>query len=200
MSEYLFKMLSNFSKTIEDKVSEYEKELGSHIRLLNLKLNDMEAKLSMIENKANRISATFEEILLKSDLNMKNITDLNSKIEKIIQDINSKVKMFNQSLKNQESNTLYQAKTLETSIIHQYENSKITNNLLIATKESSELNTDILYQKKIERIEQSLSSIDLLSNSSSVLRLESKYLKVKGELNQLKLDISKMIELILDND
>ena len=160
----------------------------------------MEAKLSMIENKANRISATFEEILLKSDLNMKNITDLNSKIEKIIQEINSKVKMFNQSLKNQESNTLYQAKTLETSIIHQYENSKIANNVLIATKESSELDTDILYQKKIERIEQSLSSIDLLSNSSSVLRLESKYLKVKGELNQLKLDISKMIELILDND
>ena len=44
---------------------------------------------------------------------MKNIADLNSKIEKIIQEINSKVEILNQSLKNQESNTLYQGKTLK---------------------------------------------------------------------------------------
>ena len=52
ISEYLFEMLSNFSETIEDKVSEYENKLGSHIRLLNSKPNEMEAKLSMIKNKA----------------------------------------------------------------------------------------------------------------------------------------------------
>ena len=44
---------------------------------------------------------------------MKNIADLNSKIEKIIQEINSKVEILNQSLKNQESNTLYKGKTLK---------------------------------------------------------------------------------------
>ena len=70
----------------------------------------------------------------------------------------------------------------------------------ITKKECSELNTENLYQKKVERIEQSLSSIDLSSSSSSILRLESKYLKAKGELKQLKLDISKIIELILNSD
>ena len=58
------------------------------------------------------------------------------------------MEILNKSLKNQESNTLYQAKTLQASIISQFEHSKIANYVLIdiIKKECTELKTDSLYQ------------------------------------------------------
>ena len=202
MNEYVFKMLNNFSKIIEDKVSEIENKLGSHIKLLNSKLQEMEAKLNLVENKTKKNYATFDEIWVKSNLRMKNMADSKLKIEKAIQEINSKVELLNKRLKNQESNNLYQAKTLQTSIIRQSEHSNIAKYVLIDinTKECIALNNENLNQKKIEKIKESLSSIDLSNRSSSMLRLRSKYIKAKAELKQLKLDISKIIELILNND
>ena len=198
MSEYIFKMLSKFSEVIEEKVSECENKLQGHIKLLDLKIKEMEAKLKIIEDKTIIISDTLDKILAKSDSKMKIIGDSKFKIEKIIQEINSKVERLNQRVKNQESYNLNRVKYLQTSIIRKPEDLNIAKNMLIdiTKKESTVLNNDQLYQKRFERIAESLSSIDLSNSSSFMLRLRSKCLKVKGELKQLELDIFKIIELI----
>ena len=154
MNEYLFKMLSNFSKIIEEKVSECENKFGSHIKLLNSKLKEMEAKLHIIQNKTNKIYGIFDEILVKSDLRMKNMAESKLKIEKAIQEINSKVELHNKRFKNQESNKLHRSKTLQTSIIRQSNHLDIANNVLIdiTKKERRALNNDNLYRQKIDKI------------------------------------------------
>ena len=72
----------------------------------------------------------------------------------------------------------------------------------IYQNENTSLNTEKLYESELHRIEKSLSlmSSKLLNSSIKMPRLKSKYIEEKVELENLKLDIARIIKLIQNND